>query len=124
MESFSAGDLTIDVDETDDLVRLVWRGKSNARNPSLLLQPFFAQALEVADAGPRGRRAVALELEGLAHFNSSTISSLIQLIHTCRGRGSKLTITFDGRVKWQKLSFEALRVLAKSDGLFEVRSIA
>jgi hypothetical protein len=121
MDPFSEGDLTIDVRESPDEVRLVWRGKSNARNPSLLLQPFFGRVLELS---LEPKRTLQLELERLEHFNSSTISALIQLVHACRAKGVRLGITFDGRVKWQKLSFEALRVLAKPDGLFEVRSIA
>src|SRR4051812_42460479 len=122
MEALSAGDLSIDVEESPTHLRLVWRGKSNARNPALLLQPFFAQALALAAAEPK--RVIQLELERLQHFNSSTISSLIQLIHACRAKATKLVITFDGRVKWQKLSFEALRVLAKPDGLLEVRPVS
>ena len=57
----------------------------------------------------------------LEHFNSSTITSIIQLIQECRAKGVKLVIVFDAAVKWQKLSFDALRVFAKPDGLLELR---
>ncbi len=120
MDPFSSGDLTIDVEETPEQIRLTWRGKSNARNPSAVLLPYFTIAL---DAAAEPKRKLLLEFQKLDHFNSSTISSLIQLIHQARARGTKLAITFDGRVKWQQLSFEALRVLAKPDGLLEVRSV-
>ena len=123
MDAFTEGDLRIDVDEVDDLVRLTWRGKSTARNPSQLLHPYFQGIL--AGLSPTGAppRTLHLAFEHLEHFNSATISALIQLIHQCRALSAKLRITFDGRLKWQQLSFEALRALAKSDGMFEVRSV-
>lgn len=121
MESFSDGDLRIDVEDSEGGVRLEWRGKSTARTPALLLQPFFARVI-AALVGHEGR-ALSVAFERLEHFNSSTISALIQLIHQCRAKRVKLLFTYDGRLKWQQLSFEALRVLAKPDGLFEVRSI-
>lgn len=121
MENLVAGDLSIDVEAGDQaVIRLIWRGKSNARNPSQILQPFFAPVL--ADAAEK-KRAVELQFQKLEHFNSSTITSIIQVIQECRAKGIKLVIVFDQAVKWQKLSFDALRVFAKPDGLLELRPV-
>ena len=120
MERFTNGDLTIEPRE-DDAHRalvLVWRGKSNARNPSQILQPYFA--LATADALARNL-ALELDFATLEHFNSSTITSIIQLIQECRGKALKLALLYDPKIKWQKLSFDALRVFAKQDGLLELR---
>lgn len=118
MDPFVAGDLTVEVDDAADAVRLGWRGKSNARNPAQVLAPLFAEVLPRA-----GERGVPLEMhfEKLEHFNSSTIAAVIQLIHQSRAKGVKLVLVFDPTVKWQKLSFESLRILGKADGLLELR---
>ncbi|MCC7540599.1 MAG: hypothetical protein IT379_30570 [Deltaproteobacteria bacterium] len=123
MESLKAGDLVIEVLQAlpPEPLRLVWRGKSNERNPSILLAPFFARSIEEAS-----QRGVAIEMhfEALDHFNSSTITALIQLIQDARRRGIGLVIVYDASVKWQRLSFEALRVFSKGDGLLELRARA
>jgi hypothetical protein len=119
MEDLVAGDLKIQVAVREPAtIELLWTGKSNARNPTAVLQPFFANVL--AEATEK-KHAIELHFEKLEHFNSSTITSIIQLIQDARTRGVKLTILFDHLVKWQKLSFDALRVFAKGDGLLELR---
>jgi hypothetical protein len=64
---------------------------------------------------------IELHFEKLEHFNSSTITSIIQLIQDSRARGVKLVLVYDEALKWQKLSFDALRVFARDD-LLELRS--
>jgi hypothetical protein len=119
IEPLEVGDLRIDVveDETPRLV-LTWRGKSNARQADKIVGPYLALALTRAQA-----IACPLELhfEHLAHFNSSTIASVIQLIQTARARGARLIVYSDPRRQWQRLSFDALRVFVRPDGLFELR---
>ena len=121
MDNLTAGDLTIQVVPREGgTLELLWTGKSNARNPTQALQPFFALALTEA-----AERKLSLELrfEKLDHFNSSTITAIIQLIQEARSRALRVSIVYDSGVKWQKLSFEALRVFAKGDGLLELRAI-
>jgi hypothetical protein len=122
MQSLIIGDLRIEATE-DSMVpslQLLWKGKSNSRHPSALLGPYFRDVLADADA-----RHLPLELhfEKLEHFNSSTITSIIKLIQDARARAVKLVLVYDPALKWQKLSFDALRVFAKDD-LLELRSCA
>lgn len=117
--SFTAGDLTIDTEDDAGVLRLVWRGKSNARNPGQVLAPLFAQELERAQTDGR---VLELRFDQLEHFNSSTIAAVIQLIHQARAKAVKLRLVFDPGIKWQKLSFESLRVLARPDGLLELKA--
>lgn len=58
----------------------------------------------------------------LEHFNSSTITSVIEMIQDARARAVPLVIGYDGKVTWQKVTFEALKVFVKSDGLLELRA--
>ena len=120
METFTHGDLRIDVTEIDEppAVRLAWLGKSNDRQPDKVLAPLFAGAFERVE---KKKAPLELHFESLEHFNSSTITTLIQLIQEARGRGARLVVVFDPQRKWQKLSFDALRIFVKADGLFELR---
>jgi hypothetical protein len=120
MQSLLVGDLRIEAleGEAPAPVRLLWKGKSNNRHPGETLAPYFREILAAADT-----RRVALELhfEQLEHFNSSTITSIIQLIQDSRARAVKLVLVYDQALKWQKLSFDALRVFARDD-LLELRA--
>jgi hypothetical protein len=120
MQSLVVGDLRIEALENGvpPAVQLLWKGKSNERHPNETLAPYFREVLAAA-----GNRKVPIELhfEKLEHFNSSTITSIIQLIQDSRARSIKLVLVYDQALKWQKLSFDALRVFAKDD-LLELRS--
>jgi hypothetical protein len=120
MQGLVVGDLCIEAveDPASPSVQLLWRGKSNNRHPSEALVPYFREVLAVAVT-----RKVPIELhfEKLEHFNSSTITSLIQLIQDSRARATKLILIYDQALKWQKLSFDALRVFAR-DELLELRA--
>jgi hypothetical protein len=107
MIDLKAEDLIIEVDEqTPGRLVVTWRGRSNSRNPGALLHPWFDQLFTTAK-----ERGTLLEMrfEKLEHFNSSTIAVLIQLINSARDRGLGLSIHYDGTLRWQALSFEALK---------------
>jgi len=120
MHGLVVGDLRIEAleDEAAASVQLLWKGRSNHRHPSETLVPYFREVLAAA-----GARNLPLELhfEQLEHFNSSTITSIIQLIQDSRSRAIKLILVYDQALKWQKLSFDALRVFAR-DHLLELRA--
>ena len=120
MDTLIVGDLRIEALEgiPPAPVQLLWKGKSNDRHPSVALAPYFRDVLSEA-----GTKKVPIELhfEKLDHFNSSTITSIIQLIQDSRAQSIKLVLVYDQALKWQKLSFDALRVFAKDD-LLELRA--
>jgi hypothetical protein len=118
MQGLVVGDLRIEALEASTAVQLLWKGKSNNRHPGEALAPYFRDVLATA-----AMRKVPVELhfEKLEHFNSSTITSIIQLIQDSRARAIKLVLVYDEALKWQKLSFDALRVFARDD-LLELRS--
>ena len=121
MVSLEAGDLTIAASEPEPPAPLclVWRGKSDDRHPAVHLAPYFDKVL--ARAAER-RVAVEMRFDELDHFNSSTIGAVIKLIQDARLRKVRLLIRYDARVKWQKLSFDALRVFVKDD-LLELAAV-
>ena len=119
IDDLVSGDLQIHVTQLPPyLIRLDWTGRSNGAEPARTLAPFFGLVINRAlDQGS----AVEMHFERLAHFNSSTITSIIQLIQDSRARAIKLVLVYDEALKWQKLSFDALRVFARDD-LLELRS--
>jgi hypothetical protein len=122
MESLIAGDLRLELAAPVAAapLRLHWRGKSNDKHPAKVLGPYLTQIIAAA---ARDRNAVEMHFENLEHFNSSTITAIIQLIQQARTSGVRLVMVYDGALKWQKLSFDALKVFAKDDGLFELRVV-
>lgn len=116
MEDLSAGDLAITVSTDGDAIRLTWRGKSSDRHPGAVLGPYLAAALSEAAA-----QSTSLELlfDALEHFNSSTVTVLVQLIQDAKKRGVPLRFFYDSKLRWQKLSFEALKVFV-NQGSFEL----
>jgi hypothetical protein len=119
MDSLVADALTIEAAEpADGPVTLHWRGKSDNRYPDKVLRPYFATVL--ARAAERAS-AIEMHFERLDHFNSSTISTLIRFIQDARQRAVKLVLVYNQALKWQKLSFDALRVFVKDD-LLELRT--
>ncbi|MCX5745467.1 MAG: hypothetical protein NT062_23570 [Proteobacteria bacterium] len=120
MDNLTLGDLTIEVRVTPETVfQCTWKGKSNERNPQEVLKPWFDTLLTtVSQQGG----AIEMHFDKIEHFNSSTITALIRLIQSCRKGGVKLTMVYDQSLKWQRLSFDALRVFEKNDDMFSLRS--
>lgn len=120
MDNFVSDSLAIHVTIGSGVLRLDWRGKSNDRQPAKQLAPFFAKASAVAQ-----ERHVPIEMhfENLEYFNSSTITSIIQLIQDLRQKKVGLVIVFASKVKWQKLGFDALRIFDKGDQLLSFKAV-
>ena len=114
------GDLRVDVTETSTHLRLDWRGKSNARQPELQLNPFLNDVSAKAAVGKLG---IDMHFEELEFFNSSTITVIIQHVKELRERGVKLLVSYDRGQKWQKIFFDALSMFEKADGLLKISAV-
>jgi hypothetical protein len=107
MQDLALGDLKVEVDITSPgTVRLDWMGRSNSREPGKILLPFFDDVLKHA---VRERAMVEMHFEKLEHFNSSTIAAVIQLINSAQERKVPMKMHYDANLRWQALSFDALR---------------
>ena len=118
VEGLVAGDLRIDVDRQGSLLRCEWRGRSVDRDADATLRPFFDRLLAAAQ---KLGASVEMHFEELDYFNSSTIGTLITFIQRSRRQKVMLRIVYAGGIKWQTLSFDALRMFEKGDQLFELR---
>ena len=107
MQTLTLGYLTADLDrDTPGTLRIRLRGRSASRDAGKVLTPLFDQALAAARGA---HQALVLHFEKLEYFNSSTIAALVQFIRAAQQAGAQLTIVYDGKAKWQTLSFDALR---------------
>jgi hypothetical protein len=121
MEDLEVGGLKIEVDAArTDALQLTWRGRSVDQQPAVALKPYLGRVVEAALT-----RKVPLEVhfEHLEHVNSSTLSVVIRLVQNARQRGVRLTFVYNPASKWQKLSFDALRVFENGDQLFSLRAL-
>jgi hypothetical protein len=116
----SPGDLQLDLFRpAPDRIEVHWRGKSNSRNPGAYLDPFLKR---VTDDAAATRATVEMHFEALEFFNSSTITSIIQFVQEMRAAVLTLVIFYNPRQKWQRLSFDALRIFEKGDGLLRLQA--
>jgi len=118
------GGLTLAIEQPPGLrqaIRVVWRGKSDDVRPARFLAPHFQALIEEA---ARVGAPIEMRFEELEYINSSTLSALAQLIRDCRTKAIKLVMVYDPDRKWQKLSFDALRVFVNNDSTLELRAVA
>jgi hypothetical protein len=121
MDSLRLPELAIEVVQTPELVyECTWRGKSSDRNPAESLQLW----LDVLLATVIDRHgSIEMHFEHIEHFNSSTIGLLIRLIQNCRAKRAKLVMVYNNALRWQSLSFDALKVFVMKDDLFLLRGV-
>jgi hypothetical protein len=121
MRDLQSGDLKIEYipGTPPGPIQLVWRGKSNDRAPGKFLEPYFFDALDAATSTSGG---IEMHFEEIEHFNSSTITAVIRMIEEARRRGVKLSLTYSQTRKWQRISFEPLRVFS-ADGFVELKAV-
>ena len=117
-ESFTEKTLSIDLTETDDRVDLVWKGKSNERDPARFLMPILQGALS---RGGNGQKQVVLDFSSLDYMNSSTFSPLVRLLDEAAKGRHRLLLEYNQGRKWQALSFSALRAFETPDGRIALR---
>jgi len=120
MKNLDTGDLQINVTDDSGVLAAHWIGKSIDRQPQRHLDPYFASLLEEAS---KRRFALEMHFERLVHFNSSTIGCLIRLVQDCRSREVKLSLVYNAKVSWQRLSFDALRVFLKDNPFFALSEV-
>lgn len=120
MQNLQAGELSIEYQHTPpDPLRLFWRGKSNQMQPGQLLDPYLTEALDTAQ---QASAAVEMHFESVDHINSSTITVLLQALEEARQRGVRVVLVYNSARKWQRVSFEGLRVFT-TDGNVELRPV-
>jgi hypothetical protein len=107
MDAFVIGELTATLDrESTGVLEVRFVGRSASRDAGSALAPLFDRLVAAARDE---RRVVVLRFDALEYFNSSTVAALVQFIRRAQEAGVGLEIVYDGRQRWQAMSFDALR---------------
>ena len=118
--AYTDDQLTIEVTEDDANVSLVWKGRSIVRNPNDFVMPIMLDALSVANES--GKRLL-LEFQELEYMNSSTLTPIIKILERARRGETQLTVVYKESLRWQDLSFAALRIFETQDARVEIKGI-
>ena len=118
--AYTDDQLTIEVTEDDANVSLVWKGRSIVRNPNDFVMPIMLDALSVANES--GKR-LRLEFQELEYMNSSTLTPIIKILERARRGETQLTVVYKESLRWQDLSFAALRIFETQDARVEIKGI-
>ncbi len=116
----ASGDLRLEITEDEHLIRVVWSGRSTARDPSAFLAPILTRALRDAMANAR---PLQLDFRKLEYMNSSSITPVIRILHEARRNTGRVTILFMAATRWQELSFSALAIFQTPDLHIEIRGV-
>jgi hypothetical protein len=123
IDGFVSGNLRIEVTEDAgaNALRLVWLGKSDARDPATALRPYFTG--KVIPAAAAAGRSLEMHFEEIEYFNSSTVSALLQVLAAARQAKVRAALVYDAKRKGQQVTFAAFKALAKRDDLLTLREV-
>ena len=119
LQELRSGELRIDSKADPECLRMVWYGRSAARDPRAVLVPYFEQAIAVAS---QSGTPVEMHFEGLDYFNSSTIAALIDAIRLGAEHRVPMVMFYKEDVRWQRMSFDALRMFTREHD-FQLRAV-
>ncbi|MCP4137798.1 MAG: DUF1987 domain-containing protein [bacterium] len=109
MSNYKEGNLEILLAEEGAKNILTWTGKSDDRDPSALLNPYFDGLMDKLKG-----KALDIEFAKLEYMNSSSVPPIIQLIKKLNTNAIKTVISYDKESKWQSASFKALETIVRA----------
>jgi hypothetical protein len=119
-ESFVSNLLKVEVKETIDAIVANWTGKSVDRNPSKFITPILVDLLERSN---ELKKRFILNFQRLDYMNSSTITPIIKILERAKKGNGQITVIYNKLLKWQDLSFSALKIFQTKDKRVEIRGL-
>ena len=111
MNTYSIGDLRIEIVCDADSLSLLWFGRSDAKDPVMVLGPLLDTLRESFE-----QRATFFDFRSFEYMNSSTIHPLLNFLQTASNHAPNVVVRYDGSKTWQRLSFRAIETLARPWG--------
>jgi hypothetical protein len=105
-------ELKIDVAESQTQVLVAFTGISIARDPAPFIDPILKDAAERAE---KRSKELVVDFRSLDRMNSSSVSPILRLLHHAHGGKLRLTLTYAKLLKWQAMSFAALKIFETVD---------
>ncbi|MEM7183828.1 MAG: hypothetical protein AAF518_23180 [Spirochaetota bacterium] len=110
MENFKLDNFSILVSQEGDVTELRWLGRSEFRNPSDVLNPYFDEIL------PQLGGKLAVHFDKLEFMNSSTFPALIHFLKKCDGAGLQTTLFYNSSSEWQEAAFRPIKIIVTKFG--------
>ena len=112
--------LKIHLTSSNDSIHIGLTGKSVERDPSQMITPILLEALKSTG---ESNRHIILNLCELEYMNSSTITPIIKILERAKRGNNRLTVLYDQSLKWQSLSFSALKIFETGDKRIEIKGV-
>jgi len=117
-EKFASHFLTLEKNVGDTSITIRFIGKSNERNPSKFISPILSDVLHQSDSG---NKEIVLDFNELEYMNSSTITPILKILDKAtREKHYRITIVYRQSLKWQDLSFSALKIFELKDNKIKI----
>lgn len=110
--------LKLEIMEGTNDINIKWLGKSIDRDPSKFLNPVLKDLLDSANTG---KKSVMLDFRGLEYMNSSTITPIVHILAQMGSEVPSVTLLYNKQLRWQDISFSALKIFKVKDSRVEVR---
>lgn len=117
IETHQDGRLTLEISFEPSQVTVKWLGESKEREPIKFISPVFEHIYSKDSKNP-----IVMDFTKLEYMNSSTVTPIVKQIEHAKRENRKITIYYKKGLKWQELSFSALRVF-NIPGIVEVTGI-
>ena len=113
---FQTDSLTVESRNQQGQLFVLWRGRSDGRDPSRALEP----VLEAVGADLRGAKSVEFDFRSMEYMNSSTIRPILQMVQRASTSVDHVRVVYDGSKNWQRLSFLAIGAVLATLGNVEL----
>jgi hypothetical protein len=112
-EKYTSKLLTLEKIEDEPSITIRFIGRSNERNPSKFIFPILSDALDESSVS---NKEYILDFMQLEYMNSSTITPILKILNKVKEeRNYQITIVYKQSLKWQELSFSALKIFETRD---------
>ena len=117
IKTYEENRLKIEVKYGESETFIHWYGESKDREPTKFLSPIFETIYARNQQKP-----IILDFTHFEYMNSSTVTPIVKQLERAKKDNRKITIHYKKGLKWQELSFAALRVF-NIPGLIDVVGI-
>ena len=120
IESFASNLLKIDVEENEESINIKWTGKSIHRKPGQFIAPILVDVLKKSTDL---KKRIVLDFRKLDYMNSSTITPVIKILERAKRGKVQVTVLYERSLKWQDLTFSALKIFQTKDQRVEIKGL-
>lgn len=112
MKKYKNDQLTLELTESDDMIQVVWKGRSIARDPGEFITPLLVRIVKLSS---NQAKRIIFDFTEMEYMNSSTITPIVKILERARRGSTRISVVYDAKMKWQELIFDALKIFATKD---------